>query len=132
MTVSWNPRILAVDSFLSEHELSTLMAYLTALPATAWGHTSLIGKNGLSVPGHTITSLIHPLPDPVQRLDVDLTALRARIANLTLLPVENIETLYALKYEPGQFFQEAHSYFLRVRSVTRMHHACVMRYFMLL
>ena len=41
----------------------------------------------------------------MQRLDVDLTALRARIANLTLLPVENIETLYALKYEPGQFFR---------------------------
>jgi len=98
--LSWSPRIVALEHFLSVAEADYLLQ-LAASRNTHYGRTALVGINGNSVPGSTITSKISTIApqDPV------VENITRRMAAASLVPEEHMEYLHFLKYEPNNFFR---------------------------
>lgn len=98
VVLSWNPRLVLIDNFLTMDEIE----HLRHLGEQGiWGRTALVGINGSSVPGDTITSDIKDLP---QR-DTIVISVKSRIAEATMLPLEAQEPLRLLRYKPASFFR---------------------------
>lgn len=98
--VSWTPRIVAIDNFLSKEEAEYLLRKLIP-KVPVWARTSLVSKDGTKVPKHTITSKIGSVPhtDPV------IKSITERMATASLIPVEHMEHFHFLQYDPSDFFR---------------------------
>lgn len=97
--MSWEPRILVVDGFLSEVEADEMH---TLAHSMDFQSTNVVCKNGsgLRLNG-TVTSTIANFPpshDVVRRV-------KDRIAELSGLPTHWSEPLRGLHYSPGAFFR---------------------------
>lgn len=97
--MSWEPRILAVDDFLSDPEAAALAGITEALPFRTMG---VVLKNGTSgIVDGTATSTIADFPEGHGAV----IALRSRLSELTGLPTEWYEPLKGLRYTDGAYFR---------------------------
>eukprot|EP01052_Picozoa_sp_SAG31_P000792 SAG31_NODE_23_length_33717_cov_17.863585_12_plen_278_part_00 len=98
--VSWEPRILVVDDFMSTEEADHLIETIGG--ANRLGSTAVVTTDGgAAVLDNTVTSKIGSFPgkDPIVR------GVNERIAQLSFLPYSWGETLHVIHYDPGQYFR---------------------------
>jgi len=97
--LSWEPRILLVDDFLSEREADEIVAIAGALDFRAMGVVQQDGTSALV--DNTATSTIADLPQD----HAAVRGLRARISQLSHLPLKWYEPLKGLNYTEGTYFR---------------------------
>lgn len=95
--ISWNPRMIAYENFLTDEEADLLRE---ESENQTYLRTTLIGKDGLFIKGSTITSRIANLPHSHTAYKM-----RRRIADTSQLPVEFHEPTRVLRYNSSDFFR---------------------------
>ena len=96
---SWEPRILVVDDFMSHAEADEMTSYI-GHPSGMGGTSVVTASGGASVIENTVTSKIGTVP-----FGNFTAAINERIAELSLIPTDWAEPIYALHYDAGQVHQ---------------------------
>ncbi|KAM7279564.1 hypothetical protein ACFE04_006698 [Oxalis oulophora] len=102
--LSWEPRAFLYHNFLSKEECE----YLIDLAEPHLRKSSVVGANGKNTPSRDRTSSGMFLS---RGHDEIVTAIEQRIADFTLIPVENGEGLQVLRYQIGEKYKPHMDYF---------------------
>jgi prolyl 4-hydroxylase len=121
--VSTDPKISIVPGFLSDWECDQLITLSESLGF----QRSLVGRGKYAMTEEDKSStLLNEYSENRTSSSVDLSRqnqrelmdpIEARLAGLTKLPVEHLEDLMVVKYQPGQFFGPHHDGIFRPATV---------------
>lgn len=98
--MSWEPRIIVVDNFMTDEEADYLVKSTGGLQNL--GSTAVVTKDGgAQVLKNTVTSRIGTFPET----DPTVLKITRRIEQLSFIPTDWAEPLHVLHYDPGQYFR---------------------------
>jgi prolyl 4-hydroxylase len=109
--LSWDPRIILVKRFLSLNE----SAHIIGLAKESMSRSSVVGQDGGSVIDNIRTSsgtFLAPFQDEV------VERIQFRVAELTMLPAENQESLQVLHYGLNEKYGAHMDTFFDARHIT--------------